>query len=97
VLLLKFSLEFLNQAEDVLNEHERDSYPTFLSPGTRAPGMIPYVSATPLSPWPVLIAVHSLPTAYKEQSIHKRCRKCVNRWKGKLSRGWKVFLLPVPS
>ena len=46
MLLLKFSLEFLNQAEDVLNEHERDSYPTFLSPGTRAPGMIPYVSAT---------------------------------------------------
>jgi len=40
VLLLKFSLEFLNQAEDVLNEHERDSYPTFLSAGTRAPGII---------------------------------------------------------
>jgi hypothetical protein len=41
VLLLKISLEILVQAEDVLNKHKRESYTTFLSAGTFAPGMIP--------------------------------------------------------
>ena len=46
MLLLKFWLEFLVQAEDVLNEHKCNSYTTFLLAGTLAPGMVPYVSVT---------------------------------------------------